>query len=133
MDLYGKCFPLGDYINEPFGVWTYSTDFGNAEITIEGLQKVKKRKGLLLKTVAQRYYANGSPNKAKIGDRMDRAIKNHDLKVSRLNRIAILVNSQPEDVTLFKRAHNEIIRLLYGKGEDLFYPELDFSPDLLQI
>jgi hypothetical protein len=124
-DIYAKSRPFSDYHNVPYVVFSLATS-GERELTSDNLAKVAESKGKLFKSVEewQLEYRHTE---------CDGAVKQHPLKVCRLNKIADKVNSDPSNVRLFKQAWNEITRLVYGLERALPYPESENNPDLLQL
>lgn len=60
------------------------------------------------------------------------AVTNHPVKVARINQMANLANNCTT-VGSLKPVLNEIFRLIYGKQNELPFPEKEFDPELVSV
>jgi len=82
-----------------------------------------------IRTVEERYPPNDSDPEHKVVDGLRGEIDGNPEKVKRLNQMAALANNC-RDVATYKRAFNEVRRILYGKNAIVFDDPAS-NPDLL--
>ncbi len=108
----------------------FLNDYLNAILSVGVNEKGKICRGKV-KTIQERYLDNPNAEddwKAEF----EEYIRQKPKKVERVNELANILNTT-DDVTLFKRAYNEILRLIYRKDISLKYKEPEFNPDLLEL
>jgi hypothetical protein len=131
-DLYKGSLLLADYLNE----------YANVSATLRRIQREKgviaTERGWKLATEEDfRTAISESPIRT-VEDRfrgadagMMKEVVKFPETVARLNQVAAIANGG--DLITFKRARNEMDRLLHGKDTELNFPEPEFNPNLLQI
>ncbi|MES2314682.1 MAG: hypothetical protein V4524_01965 [Patescibacteria group bacterium] len=115
-DIYARGDLLNDYFNE---------------IMYVGVNREGKIYRDKVKTI-QEHYFDDPYAKADWKAEFEKYVKEKPKKVERVNKLVNILNTT-NDVTLFKRAYNEILRLIYDREVSLMYPESEFNPDLLEL
>ncbi|MFA5842038.1 MAG: hypothetical protein WC835_03745 [Candidatus Paceibacterota bacterium] len=138
-DVYAPSFRLHDFFNEMVGlIMSICSDRPNKPFTAaftlkEARHAISIRK---MQTVEQRYLLPGGsyyyPGDSAEFRKWKAEIANYPLKVSRINAVVGVINDC-KNLTDFKRAMNELNRLLYGKSADQYFKGSRFDPDKLKI
>ena len=63
---------------------------------------------------------------------MKKYVEDRPKKIERVNKVVGILNTT-NDVTEFKRAENELVRLIMWKDHQLMHVEDEFNPDLLKV
>jgi|GEM_PF-4267449 len=111
----------------------YGNEYGPSHVGVDENGEIYRDN--LVRTVEERFSKDSDQRSQ---PRLE-AAKTIPHKVERINMLANVLNTTT-DVTTFKRAYNEMDRIVYGainlrtgKKRDLMYPEPEFDPDLLGL
>jgi hypothetical protein len=142
MKLYEPAGDLNDYINEydqihsmirvardARGITDDRARDNLGTITLLELEAALEK--YRVRTVGERYFSKDSRQAITEDRAMIEEIKKNPEKVARLNQMAALVNNHP-DVETYKRAFNEVWRILRGKDAPRYgFTDPASDPDLL--